>query len=390
MVGIVGPNGSGKSTLIRALSGVLPPRSGEIALNGQGIHRLSRQSLARLVAVVPQNAPLPEAFTALEIVLMGRYPHLGLLRYESKRDLAIAWDALERTGIAPLAQRRVTELSGGERQRLLIARALAQEPRVILLDEPTTHLDIQHQVEVMELVRGLVAQGTAAVAAIHDFSLAARFCHRLLLLRDGGVGAQGPPQSVITPENIEAAFGIHALVYPDPVGERLIVDPFHKRTRAEPCHIHIIGGGGRGARALRLLHAEGFEVTAGVLNEGDADLAMAQALGIPAVIIPPFATIDEESHRRNLELVARAECTLVVDLPFGRANLLNLRAATSARRLILIEETPIEHRDFTGGAAATLYRQLKGRARSTTYHNLLHCLRETLAGGEVGSGGQSE
>jgi iron complex transport system ATP-binding protein len=378
LVGLVGPNGSGKSTLIKAISGVLPSRSGKITLNGQVITRVSRQSLACLVAVVPQNPSLPEAFTALEIVLMGRYPHLGLLRYESERDLATAWNALEAMKMEGLAQRRVNELSGGERQRLLIARALAQEPEVILLDEPTAHLDFQHQLEVMELVQGLAQQGKVAVAAIHDFSLAARFCHRLVLLRDGTVGAEGPPEAVITARNIEAAFGVKTLVYTDPLGSRLIIDPLPKRTEACSQRIHIIGGGGRAARLMRMIHSAGFELTAGVLNEGDTDYNAARALGIEVVAIPPFASIDERSHRLNLELVAKADCTVVADVPFGHANLLNLEAAAWARRLVLIEESCIESRDFAGGKAKALYQELKGQATTCMEKQVLSTLALVL------------
>ncbi|MFH1486083.1 MAG: ABC transporter ATP-binding protein [Chloroflexota bacterium] len=379
LLGLVGPNGSGKSTLIKAISGVISPWSGDVNIDDQSIYRLSPQSRARLVAVVPQNAFLPEAFTVLEIALMGRYPHLGLLRYESQRDLAAAWTALERTGMEALARRRVSELSGGERQRLLIARSLAQQTRILLLDEPTAHLDLQYQSEVMELIGRLTADGMATVVALHDLSLAARFCHRLVLLRDGAVEAVGAPQDVLTSENIEAAFGIRVLVYPDPLGNRLVVDPLPKKTRTGLTRIHVVGGGGRGTGVMRMLHVEGFEVTAGVLNEGDADHAMAQVLGIELVAIPPFAAIDEASHRRNLELVERAECTVVADVPFGWANLLNLEAAALAKRLVLLEHVPIEQRDFTGGTASDVYRNLKQRARVTTCSELLGCVEETLS-----------
>lgn len=200
---------------------------------------------------------------------------------------------------------------------------------------------------------------------------------------NGVVVAEGAPQAVLTPENIKATFGVNVLVYPDPLGGRLIVDPFPRRMRSEPYRIHLIGGGGRGAAAMRMLHAEGFQVTAGVLNEGDADLTMAKILGIEAVALPSFATINEESHKRNLELVATADCTIVADVPFGRANLLNLKAAASARRLIILEETPVEQRDFTSGKASLLYRGLKERATVAANQQLLSSIEETLARGET-------
>lgn len=216
MVGLIGPNGSGKSTLLRAVSGVLAPFSGRVLLNGADLSRFPRGELARLVAVVPQNPPLPESFTALELVMMGRYPHLGFLQYEGRRDLEICRWAMEATGTWHLAGRRMGQVSGGERQRVVIARALAQQSRVLLLDEPTAHLDINHQEEIMGLVRRL-REGMAVVVAIHDLNLAASFCDRLVLLNGGTVFAQGFPAEVLTVANIRAVYGTEVVVQPHPV-----------------------------------------------------------------------------------------------------------------------------------------------------------------------------
>jgi iron complex transport system ATP-binding protein len=289
---------------------------------------------------------------------------------------------MERTGIAPLAGRRVSQLSGGERQRLLIARALAQEAKVIMLDEPTAHLDVQHQIQVMEIVRDLAGQGVVAITAIHDFSLAARFCHRLVLLNDSRVIAEGVPESVVTTENIETAFGVKALVYRDVMGNRLVISPFFRKSRSVPCHIHVIGGGGHGARVIQTLYVEGFQLTAGVLNEGDTDLSIAQAICREVVAVPPFATIDQLKYEQNQRLATRADCVVVCDMPFGKANLLNLAAAAEARRLIFIDDTPIEERDFTDGAASALYSQLSASARKTVFQNLVSVVEEALTEGK--------
>jgi len=379
MLGIIGPNGSGKSTLIRAISGVLSPHSGGISIEGKDISKLSHQKLAHLVAVVPQNPTLPESFTALELVLLGRYPHLGLLRYESQKDLSIALEAMEKTAVASFAKRRISQLSGGERQRVLIARALAQQSQVILFDEPTAHLDLQHQLQIMELISDLAKQGKTTITAIHDFSLAARYCHRLVMLGDGQLQAEGSVLSVMTPENIEAAFGLKALVYHDPIGDKLVISPFQRKVRRKPHRIHIIGGGGCGSRVIQMLHQEGFELTAGVLNQGDADLPVATALCSEVVIIPPFATIDAENYRQNQELIAQADCVVLCDVPFGKANLPNLEAANRAKRLILIEDNPIKERDFTGGAALKIYSKLKTRAKCTPFKKLTRAIEEILS-----------
>jgi len=226
IVGLIGPNGSGKSTVIRAISGVLKPRKGTIRVDGRYIGELSSRELARRIAVVPQTPRLPESFTALELVLLGRTPHLGLLRFEGRKDIEICLRAMELTGCRELALRRLGELSGGERQRVVLARALAQESDVLLLDEPTAHLDIHHQVEVLSLVSRLCSsRRVAALIALHDLNLASRFCHRLVLLKDGMVCAQGTADKVLTPENLLQAYGSGVGVYSHPADRLPVVLP---------------------------------------------------------------------------------------------------------------------------------------------------------------------
>jgi iron complex transport system ATP-binding protein len=218
MVGLIGPNGCGKSTVIRALSRVIAPISGKIFIGGQDIASIARRDLARLVGVVSQIPLLPSAFTAFEIVLMGRNPHLGLFQYEGGKELAIAWHAMERTGTQSLAGRRVSELSGGELQSLLMARVLAQETKAILLDEPTANLDIGRQIEYLDLIRDLCAnQDLVVLAALHDLNLAAQYCHRLVLLSNGQIYAEGTPAEVITAANITAVYGATHCVYAHPL-----------------------------------------------------------------------------------------------------------------------------------------------------------------------------
>ena len=226
VVGLVGPNGSGKTTLVRAVTRVMPLRSGEARLLGDDCRALTRAELARRVAVVPQNPALPEGFTVLEIVLMGRTPHLRLLQSEGPPDLAAARRALTQTGATALASRFAHQLSGGERQQVVIARALAQEAPVLLLDEPTSHLDVGHQTAVMELVRRLCRERRLAVlATIHDLTLAALYCDRLVLLDRGTVVAEGPPDSVLRPEIIARTYGAEVAVLRHPVSGLPVVVP---------------------------------------------------------------------------------------------------------------------------------------------------------------------
>jgi len=218
ILGIIGPNGSGKSTLIRGITRLISPTSGQIFLDGQNTASMSHSDLARLVAVVPQNPVLPGLFTALEVVLMGRTPHLGLFKYEGKRDLAIAQRAMEATQTTAFAERRIDELSGGERQRLTIARALAQEPKMILLDEPTAHLDINYQIETLDTARQLcLEQKLIVVATLHDLNLAAQYCDRLVVLSNGKIHCHGVPEAVINPQTIKEVYGAEVYVYPHPI-----------------------------------------------------------------------------------------------------------------------------------------------------------------------------
>jgi len=218
MVGLIGPNGSGKSTVIKALSRVIAPAAGRILIGGRPIASIPRRELACLVGVVPQLPLLPSTFTAFEIVLMGRNPHLGLFQSESQRDWEMARQAMAKTATTELADRYVNELSGGEIQCLLIARVLVQETKAILLDEPTANLDIGRQVEVLDLIKRLcVEEKLAVLGAVHDLNLAAQYCDRLLLIDEGGIHAQGTPQEVITEANIRQVYGAGNCVYTHPV-----------------------------------------------------------------------------------------------------------------------------------------------------------------------------
>ncbi len=225
-LGVLGPNGAGKTTLLRCLSRWLRPSRGEIFLEGEPLERLSAREVARKVAVLPQS-PIPEfEFTAAELVAMGRHPHLSRLAGLEAKDLEAIEEALALTGTTHLAERPISTLSAGEQQRVALARALAQEPRVLLLDEPTAHLDVAHQVETLELLSRLARERkVAVVAAVHDLNLAAEFFPRLLLLNAGRVMAAGPPEEVLRPSLLSKAFGAEVVVARHPGLGSLVVLP---------------------------------------------------------------------------------------------------------------------------------------------------------------------
>ena len=223
VVALAGRNGAGKTTLLRIASRVLRPSAGRVSIRGVPIDRFSRRDLAKQLAVVPQDTPISFPFRVIEVVLMGRSPHLGVLGFESRADVALARDVMARVGIEAFADRSILDLSGGERQLVLIARALIQEPRILLLDEPTAHLDLAHRVAVLDLVRDFVRDGRSALVVSHDLSLSARASDRLALLSEGRVLECGTPTDVLTPENLMTAFGIRADVIQAPDGSPLVV-----------------------------------------------------------------------------------------------------------------------------------------------------------------------
>ena len=340
-LGIIGPNGSGKTTLLGAMAGVVPVAAGSIKLDGTEVASLPGRDLARRLAVVPQDSAIAFEYTVLEVVLMGRSPHLGRFELETHRDLDIASEALRRANLLHLADHRISTLSGGERQRAMIARAFAQETEILFLDEPTAHLDINYQVEILHLVkRENIEHGKTAVVVLHDLNLAAEFCDRLIMLRDGEVFAVGQADDVITAENVQNAYGTAVWVRHHPTSGRPYVLSLGSKAvaarlaetaaPADRFKVHVIcGGGSGGALFVRLLEL-GCGVTAGVINIGDTDQEAAESLGIEYVEDAPFSPISEAGERANLEFIRQADAVIVADVPFGAGNLANLRSAATA------------------------------------------------------------
>ncbi|WP_438294573.1 ABC transporter ATP-binding protein [Streptomyces sp. HUAS TT7] len=228
---IVGPNACGKSTLLRALSRMLKPDQGRVLLDGQSIHSLPAKKVARTLGLLPQSSIAPDGITVGDLVARGRYPHQGLLRQWSPEDERIVQESMDATGVGGLGERYVDELSGGQRQRVWIAMALAQQTPLLLLDEPTTFLDIQHQIEVLDLCARLhESQGRTLVAVLHDLNQAARYASHLIAMREGRVVAEGAPSEVVTASLVEEVFGVRCQVIPDPeTGTPLVVPAAPRR-----------------------------------------------------------------------------------------------------------------------------------------------------------------
>ncbi len=218
IVGLIGPNGSGKSTLLRSIYRLLRPVAGYVQLGGDDVWKISARESARRTGVVVQETPSDFEFTVAEVVEMGRTPHKGLLEADNQGDEQIVKEALQRVNLAEFGERSFNTLSGGEKQRVLVARALAQQPKLLVLDEPTNHLDIRYQLEILNLVRSL---GITTLVTLHDLNLAAAYCHRLYLLAAGRIAVAGAPEEVLTPEWVRSVYGVEAVRGQHPITGRL-------------------------------------------------------------------------------------------------------------------------------------------------------------------------
>jgi len=353
VVGLVGPNGAGKSTLLRAVTSDADLLGGSIDIAGRALAELSPRDRAALVGVVPQTILAAFSVTAEEFVEMGRHPHMPRFGRPGEADAAAVARAMELTDTSRLAGEAVDELSGGDLQRLAFAQALATEPRVLLLDEPTSHLDLNHRLQVLDLTRDLANAGLAVLAVFHDLDMAARYADRVAVVAAGELGPAQAPERVITAEMLRAVFGVRAVVGTDPVTGAVAVTPVLRDSavaRHDRGRVLVVGGSGTAAPLLRRLVLGGWDVTGAALNVGDADATIAVALGVEFAQIAPFAPMDAAAAVTVAQLADAADAIVVCDVPFGHGNIDNLLVAVRAGKPIVLVGD-IDGRDFTGGAA---------------------------------------
>jgi iron complex transport system ATP-binding protein len=383
MVGLLGPNGSGKTTLLRLLSGVYRPQEGRIFLEGHDLQQWDRRNIARRIAVVPQELHMPFAYTVKQMVTLGRTPFVNFFGSLGARDESIVKDALRVTAIESLADRVFNQLSGGERQRVMIAMALAQEPGLLLLDEPTSHLDIKYQLETLELVQHLNQQrGVTVIAAMHDLNLAARYFPRLLLFQRGIV-ADAAPAEVLEPGVLRRVYGVNVQVGILRGAEHISVLPPASAPFGESSEdqlngqvprpvVHVIAGGGTGELMMRALADAHVPFIAGALNIGDSDHTLALRLAGEVITEQPYAPISPSILEQARASLATVRLLIICPMPIGPGNLALLQeAAAAAERglpvLLLdgLDGNDIASRDYTGGKGQQLWEALlRAGARS--------------------------
>lgn len=358
IVAVIGPNGAGKTTLIRALAGLHPLTAGTAQVFGNDVCQMTAKERARSVAVVPQELSIPVALTVEELVMIGRTAALGRFARPSRKDHDIVERSLVYVDMMDLKDRPITELSGGEKQRAVIAMALAQEPNLILMDEVTSHLDLNHRLEIMQIVERLNNErGATVMMASHDLNLAAEFCTRLLILDRGKLVADGPPTDVLEEKLLSRVYRCEVRVNRDAAGTMNIVPARSLAPAPGPAtRIHVVAGGGSAIDILRHLCLSNYSVSAGVLNRGDTDAQTAAALGVATALEEAFSTISEEALSDARTLAEDADVLILSSTPFGPANVANLcllEEAVAKGKKVFVLDDDLQSRDHTATSAAT-------------------------------------
>ncbi len=331
-ISLLGPNGAGKTTLLRTLSRHLDPLGGYIEVLGRPLSSTSAMDLAKVMAVVLTDKVSPPLFTVFEFVALGRYPHTDFLGRLGKRDNRVVMDALASVHAEELAPRQFADLSDGERQKALVARALAQQPRLLLLDEPTIHLDLKHRVEVMAILRDLCrTQSITVVASLHDVDVAAKVSDRVALIKDGGLSGWGPPEAVLTGGAVADLYDFRGADFDRRLGS------IELRGDGSRGRAFVAGGMGSGALVYRLLAKRGFSIVTGVLHENDLDFYVSRSLGADCLSVSPMVEVNGDSIHAAAERVK--ECDLVIDCGFEVGNL--NQANLEIPRMALENGTPV-------------------------------------------------
>jgi len=365
-IGIIGPNASGKSTLLKNMSKSLKSDSGKVYLDHKLLNDYNSLELAKKMAVVPQNTEVNFNFNVYDIIMMGRHPYQKRWSGLSQQDKKIVKEVMEVTDTLKLKQKLINDLSGGERQRVIIARALAQKPEVLLLDEPTSSLDINYQGEIYDLLSYLNQEFNLTIITVsHDLNLTAQYCEELLLLKEGKIYAAGPAEEVLTEENIKAVYQAEVMIKTNPLSHKPFITLVPETNRAKNRNkkdfkIHVIAGGGTARNFLYKLNNLGYQLSIGVLNVGDADWQEAKELGIEIVEAPPFIDISPKQIEKNRELIEKADLIILSDLPFGHGNLANLEVLLdySDKAKILFSNLDINKRDYIEGKAEKIWNKL--------------------------------
>lgn len=323
---LIGPNGAGKSTILKSITRHLQTISGNVYVGGQGLRQWQPKELAKRLAVVLTDRIRPELTTCAEVVAMGRYPYTNLFGRLTDKDKASVTEALERVHALDLAQRDFGTLSDGQRQRILLARALCQEPEVMVLDEPTAYLDVRYKIELLDILRQMAREkGMTVVLSLHEIDLAAKVSDYLLCVKGETIANYGTPEQVLQNHTIETLYGMEQGSY-----NRLFGSVEMPKSAGKP-EVFVIAGGGFGIPAYRQLQRRGIPFATGILFENDVDFQVAQVLGSAVVSVPAFEEMTQEHYEQAARLLAQSAEVIDAGTPVGRLNGLNGKLLTLAR-----------------------------------------------------------
>ena len=372
LVGIIGPNGAGKTTLLRILCGLLRPSSGAVCLDGREIGTIERRSRARSIAFMSQETSASFPFRVMDVLLMGRYPHLRRFEPETADDRDRARRMLSYVGLLGLEERSFAELSGGERQLVLFAKTLVQDTDAVILDEPSSSLDIRHQDRIFSMAQELARENRAVITSVHNLGVAAQYCSRLVLLDRGSVAAAGRPEQVLRTDILDRVYGIRTLVSPNPVTGSMTVSVIPWRAGVTGSRIHLIGGAGSAVNLTRELYRLGCELSGGIAHEYDSDEKLWKSLGIPCVTVGAFSRITDEQVTEAAAMAQAADLTVLCAFPVGPGNSGNLHLAARARRLVVMDPGPEDApRTFFSEEGRALFEKVSARAALLRYEEVL-------------------
>ncbi|TEB10403.1 ABC transporter ATP-binding protein [Pelotomaculum propionicicum] len=315
---LLGPNGSGKSTILRCLAGLLAPLQGSVFLKGNLLYRMEPKELSRTMAVVLTERLSPGLITVFDVAAMGRYPYTDFFGRLSGEDIQKTWEALCLVNAHDLAERYFDELSDGEKQKVLLARALVQEPEVIILDEPTSHLDVKHRLEVMKILRQLTKEkGITVILSLHEIDLALKSCETALLVKNGRILTYGAPEEILSEEMVAELYDIESANFSNYLGGIELRNSGGTR-------VYVLAGAGSGAPVYRLLNKFNFSVITGVIHENDIDYHVGKALGATVISEKPFEEISAASLNKAVILGQQADCVIDAGCPIGSLNRRNV------------------------------------------------------------------
>lgn len=348
---------------MQVLARSLPFREGEIVLLDGSLNSYSFRNFGKTVGYVPQESEITFKYPVYDVVMMGRNPHLSRFQSPSEKDHEAVQRALVQTGTEYLSERTITSLSGGERQRVMIARILAQDPVLLLLDEPLAHIDIHHQYELIRIIRETSQGMRAVIGVFHDINLAAAYCDQLVLLNDGKIRAFGKPHEVLTEELMREIFRIKPLIGVNPATGTpwVYVADELKKADKKNITIHLISGGGSGQNLIPLLVYAGYPLGCGVLSENDTDCQIARQMDIPALVEPPFSRLLPETEELLKEQVQMADVVVVTSMPVGWGNYPNIRVLEQIdpqKIIFVLPESGPALADYTSGVATEAVTRL--------------------------------